>query len=148
MPKRSRPACFDKATELLARRAHFVAELQAKLQQRSYPEPEVAATLEKLSSLGYLDDEKNAREFARSRLRRAPMGRRRLAMELSRKGVDSDVIEDCIEHLIGDDELALARRATESWLRGRTLSPAALSRRLDRRGFESRVILDILAERQ
>lgn len=141
-----RPSCYHKAIALLGRRAHFRRELEAKLRQRSYSEEEVESTLERLASEGLVDDAALAREWVSSRLRREPLGRRRLEMELGRKGVESDLVESALGELYPEDDEELAQEAGERW-RGRG-DPAALARYLERRGFSSRAIFAVLRRRE
>ncbi len=133
---------YQKAIELLARRSHFRREIAAKLGQRGYGEDEVEATVERLADEGLVDDRQTAREFVRGRLSRKPMGRIRLRSELGARGVSSDLAGEVLGELYPDDDLDLARRAA----RGSRRSPEALARRLDRLGFTSRSIVQLLRE--
>ncbi len=137
-----RPPCYHKAIALLGRRAHFRRELRAKLEKRQYPEAEVAATLERLASEGLLDDHDLARQRIAERLRREPIGRRRLEQDLYRRGVDRELIREALEELYPEDDSELAQRAAERW-HGRGGGPA-LARHLERRGFSSRAIFATL----
>jgi len=128
----SRPSCDDKAAELLARRPHFRAQLEAKLAGRGYPDDEVTATLDRLERRGWLDDRRTAAEFVERRLARGPLGRRRLAAELVRRGAPSEAVSAALDRVPADDRAA-ARAAAARW-RGRG-GPAALARHLDRLGF-------------
>lgn len=140
---RSRPSCDDKAAELLARRPHFRAELERKLAARGYSGDEVAAALDRLERHGYLDDRKTAAGFAEQRLARGPLGRRRLAAELARRGAPPEAVSETLEQLPADDRAA-ARKAAARW-RGRG-GPAALARHLDRLGFGGAAIRAVLDE--
>lgn len=132
-----RPSAFDKAVELLARRTHFRAQIADKLGSRGYPRDEVEAAVGRLEDLGYLDDRSAARDFVQGKLARGPLGRRRLMADLSRRGVDSEVIREVLDDLLPDDENPAAREAAESWLakKGPDPRPDALARHLARRGF-------------
>ncbi len=132
---------YRKAIELLARRSHFRREIAAKLAQRGYGEDEVESTIERLADEGLVADRQTAREFVRGRLAKKPMGRVRLAAELGRRGVSSDLAAEVLDELYPDDDLALARRAARG-----SRSPEALARRLDRLGFTSRSIVHLLRE--
>lgn len=140
---RERPSCYQKAADLLARRAHFSAELAAKLRARGYAEDEVASALDRLTRHGYLDDRRTAADFAAARLARGPIGRRRLAAELGRRGAPPEAIDEVLESL-PRDETAAARAAAARW-NGRG-GPAALARRLDRLGFGGAAIREALEE--
>lgn len=140
-----RPNCFDKAAELLARRPHFRSQLAAKLAARGYPDDEIAATLDRLAGHGWLDDHATARGYAAQQLARGPMGRRRLAAELARRGAPSAAIDEALAEL-PDDDLETAREAARRWARGRrTVDPARLARHLDRKGFSPRAIRSVVA---
>jgi regulatory protein len=136
-----RPSCDDKAAELLARRPHFRAQLATKLAARGYPGDEVATALDRLERQGYLDDRRTAAEFVERRLARGPLGRRRLAAELVRRGAPPEAVTEALAGLPADDRAA-ARAAAARW-RGRG-GPAALARHLDRLGFGGAAIREAL----
>jgi regulatory protein len=145
MAVQERPSALDKATELLARRAHFERELAVKLAQRRYPPEEVAAALARLRELGYLDDERTSRELVDSRLRRGGEGKRRLAAELARRGAPSESIRETLAEITPDEELERARAAAQSFL-ARSGRREVLPRHLDRKGFSRRAIVTVLEE--
>ncbi len=148
-----RVPCSQKALDLLARRSHFERELERKLNQRGYDREEVADTLERLRAEGFVDDRRTAGEFVRSRLRRAPEGRRKLRSELSRRGVANEIVTEVLEQETDDDDRDLARQAAERWKRTRSrpgrsreLEKAALARHLAGRGFSERAVYAVLDE--
>jgi regulatory protein len=145
---RPAPSCYAKAVELLARRDHFRAELRAKLVARRFPEGEIESALDRLETQGYVDDRATARQLAVARLNGEPLGRRRLAAELARRGVSAEVAAQVIDELLPPDDRTTAREAARQWLerRGGTGAPAALARYLDRRGFSSPAIWAVLEE--
>ncbi len=137
-------SCFDKAAELLARRAHFRRELELKLRQRRFPPEEVEATLERLAGLGLVDDAATARAFVAERLRRGGEGARRLRAELERRGAAAEAIEASLAELPVDENEA-ATAAAARWRRGAgRKDAAALARHLERKGFSRRVIFAVL----
>lgn len=112
----------------------------------------IAATLERLSAMGYLDDEAFARWWSDQRDRHAPRGRRMLEAELRQRGVPREVIQANREAGVGErapedealpgNEDERARVALERHLRGRrmpTERPALqrLGMYLVNRGFDS-----------
>ncbi len=140
-------SCYAKAVELLARRSHFRLEMRRKLGQRRYDESEIEHTLERLAAEGLIDDCATARELVASRLRREPVGRRKLMAELARRGVESEVVEEVLGELVPDDDLDLARDAAERWCRRSPgKPPAALGRHLERRGFSRRAVLTLVRQ--
>ncbi|HUO86441.1 MAG TPA: regulatory protein RecX [Thermoanaerobaculia bacterium] len=141
-------SAYRKALELIARRDHFRAEIRAKLVARRYPEGEIEAALDRLESDGYLDDRRTARQLADLRLNGEPLGRRRLAAELVRRGVSADIVSQVVEELIPADDRDAAREAARQWLdrHGGNGHPAALARYLDRRGFTPPAIWAVLED--
>lgn len=147
------PTCYGKAVQLLALRAHFRAELEAKLSRRGYPEDEIAAALDRLTAEGYLDDRRTAAEFTAARMQGSGEGRRRLRAELARRGVDAEVAEEAVAELTPEDDLPAAREAARRWAARRPAGKppqaerASLARHLERKGFSHRAIFALLNER-
>lgn len=138
-----RPA-YDRGLDLLARRMHFTAELRTKLARRGYPEAEVDGAIERLSADGFLDEHEAARMLVRS-LQRRGYGRRRLELDLRRRGADAAAAGAALEHVDDEDELERAGSVAARW---RSTHPArdaaALARHLERRGFAPRTIGAVL----
>lgn len=158
-----RIACYDKALATLGARARSTADLKRWLKTKEFTDEEIAPTLEKLSALGLLDDREYARSFARSRL--APgrgFGARRVAMELSRKGVARSVVDEVLAECAAERELldddaqrrgesrpsAIEEAAAKKMRTLATLAPEVQRRRLygylARRGFSSAEIANVL----
>lgn len=143
---RTKPSAYQKAVELLARRAHFRRELAAKLAARSYPEEEIEQALARLADQGYLDERETARQWLDARLARGPEGRLRLIAELSRRGADPEVIDQVVAERVPDDDREAARQAAERWQARRSgpPRPEALARHLERKGFAPGTIRGLL----
>lgn len=103
------------------------------------------SVLDELESRGWLDQERATRAFVAEKLRRGPVGRRRLEADLGERGVDSGLAARVLDESMPDDERSEARRAAERKPRA---SPAALARHLERRGFSAGVIWPIVRERE
>ncbi|MEE9273996.1 MAG: regulatory protein RecX [bacterium] len=115
------------ALRILARRAHTRAELRRKLRLRGHPVGEVDVLLDRLTEIGYLDDEAAARGWARHRLEVRPMGRRRLAAELAEKGIARESLEAVLEEAYPEGvERELALRAARK--RGLGAGPGSRER--------------------
>ncbi len=137
---------YRKAVDLLARRPHFELEIHHKLLERGFDVSDVEEALGRLRRIGYLDDDDCARQFVRSKLLRAPIGRRRLAAELSRRGANGGSIDRALADPELDADLDLARRAAARWAARGGREKAALMRHLDRRGFSKSDILRVAEE--
>jgi len=141
-----RSSCHEQALRLLALRPHFRRQLEQKLLARSHPSEAIEATLVKLEEQGLLDDRQAAAGFVEAKLRRGPMGRRRMRMELSRRGAPDEVVEEVLDERFAGSELEAVREAAARWpARGRK-DAAALARHLDRKGFTSGDILQVVRE--
>jgi regulatory protein len=144
------------ALRFLATRPRTRHELTLRLRRSSAPEPVIAATLDRLVELGYVDDAAFARWWGEQRDRHAPRGRHMLEAELRQRGVPRDVIEayraehDEPERPPEDEGLPStdaerARDVLERHLRGRPVpdDPKALQRIglfLTRRGFDPETV--------
>lgn len=147
-------ACYDKALATLGARARSTADLRRYLRTKEFTDEQILPVIEKLSALGLLDDLAYARSFARSRL--APsrgFGPRRVAAELTRKGVSREVAERVLgeladERAAWEDEAAARGESLRSAVEEAAakklrslegLEPAVQQRRLygflARRGF-------------
>ncbi len=90
-------------------------------------------------------------DWARYRLQAKPLGRRRLAWEIQRRGVDQELLEDILNEVYAEfDEVALAEQAARKRLRakGPLLSAREgqqLARYLLGLGFEPDTIAAALA---
>jgi regulatory protein len=141
-----RTGCYEKAVELLARRSHFRRQLEEKLEAREYSGEEITACLERLVEVGAIDDGRTAREFIETRLRRGPIGRRRMFLELVKRGADEDVAEEALAVSFPSDDLEAARQVALAWRRRGREDWAALARHLDRKGFRTASILRVIEE--
>ncbi|MCH7768343.1 MAG: regulatory protein RecX [Nitrospinae bacterium] len=142
----------EAAHRLLARRARSVAEIKSKLAERRFSPAVIRRTVERLASVGYLDDTAFARSHARYLMEARPMGRRRLSWELSRKGIEKGLVEEAVEEVwAGRSEREVAREVAMRRLEAyRGLDETTVRRRLkgylERRGFPHGDIVTILRE--
>ena len=112
-------SCWDRAIKLLARQESSCQRLRRKLSQRGYEDEEIDEAISRLLDYGYLDDRRYGTRWAEERLRRGPVGRRRLRAELESRGIDGDLAAGIAGDLLPDDDLEAARRAAEIWKRRR-----------------------------
>lgn len=97
-------------TEMLGRRDHSTAEAREKLMRYGYRPEEIESTLARARELRYLDDARFASFFIDERKRRG-WGRRKIELELSRKGIPLDRIPGYPERFFSDDEDAARARS-------------------------------------
>jgi regulatory protein len=154
-PRLEQSALRHYALRALARRQHSTGELRKKLEERAAHKPDVETLLLSLTESLWLDDQRFALEFARSRraLHRR-YGRFRIAQELRQREIAGDLIEEALDEVFPTvkDEIALLRRRIEKRLeRARPPFTQKLVRSLYgsllRAGFPSAIIRDELFRR-
>lgn len=148
MPKRPSLAY---ALYLLGRRGRTKRELRDKLVEKQYPPDEIEATITRLTKMGLLDDATFAQNYARDKVAIYRRGRYRIGLDLLRKGVTRDDIDAALSTIEDSDELAAAKSLATARLKNwETLEPlkrrARLLSLLQRRGFSSKVVRQVLEE--
>lgn len=148
-------ACYDRATDALARRARSRSELTRWLRTREFTASEIDPALDKLAALGLLDDRAYARGFARSRLSVGRgYGPRRVAAELARRGVSREIVDEVLAELRdegpADEQTAIEAVAARKWRTLAALEPQVARRRLigflSRRGFSTGAIAAVVRQ--
>jgi regulatory protein len=141
----------QQAYRLLTYRSQTARELRDRLLQRGYTTTIIAEVLRQLASDGYIDDRRVALDWVRYRLQTKPMGRRRIAWELQRRGVPPELLEEILTEVYSEfDEATLAEQAARKRLRWRELpcSPherQRFARYLISLGFEADAVAAALA---
>jgi len=134
--------CLNTAFRFLSYRPRSESETRIRLQKHGYMEEEIEKVILQLKHLALLDDAAFAQFWKDNRNSFRPRSQKMLKMELRRKGVETEVIDEAIEDI---DEAENAYRAALSKAR---LLPEAdyrifrqkLGGYLQRRGFGYGVI--------
>lgn len=126
-------------------------ELAETLRKKGIPGDAAERVLDRMVDVGLVDDEALAASWVESRQQRRHLSRRALRQELSRKGVDRDVVDEALSTVDHEDERSAARSLAEKKLRSMTGLDAQVQRRrlagaLARRGFGPGVTSSVLAE--
>ena len=100
--------CYTAALRILKYRFNSEAELRRKLAHKQFDREVIEATLDRLRGEKWLDDERFAGAFVRTRQRKS-VGPRRIRRELGAAGVDRDVIDRAIAESPGNEAEALAK---------------------------------------
>ncbi|OBJ74237.1 recombination regulator RecX [Mycobacterium sp. 1274756.6] len=135
---------------LLTARARSRAELTAQLARRGYPEEVATRVLDRLAAAGLVDDAAFAEQWVRSRHRYAGRGRRALAAELRRKGIDEEVAAGALGEVDAAAERGRAEELVGKRLRRENLDgdPLKIARRLvamlARRGYHQTLAYDVV----
>jgi regulatory protein len=112
----------QQAYRFLAYRGQTSSELRDRLQRRGYTTVVVDEVLCQLEAEGYINDRKFALDWARYRLQTKPLGRRRLAWELQRRGIPLELLEEVLREVYSEfDEVTLAKQAARKRLGSKEL---------------------------
>ncbi len=134
--------CRDAAARYLSYRPRSEAELREKLKQRGFGDDSIEAVLTKLKEQGLVDDVAFAEFWKENRESFRPRSQRLTRLELGRKGVASEIVNQVVGTV---DDSGSAYRAALSKAARLSLSDFPAFRRrlgeyLRRRGFSYDVI--------
>jgi regulatory protein len=135
----------------LAAQARTRHELAKALAARQVPEEIAQQVLDRMESVGLVDDAAFARDWVESRQQRRHLSKSALRRELQTKGVDRDQIEQAVADVGGEDELEAAEALAGKKLAGMSGLPREVQYRrlagmLARRGFGSGVMSTVLSK--
>ena len=143
------------AVRFLGTRPRTRWELERRLRRAATQADVIAATLDRLAAMGYVDDTAFARWWAEQRDRHAPRGRRMVEAELRQHGVPRDVLEELRGSELAEPALDgeilpgtegdRAQVALDRHLRGRPMPSDQQARQrigafLMRRGFDPETV--------
>lgn len=138
----------ESALRLISYRDRSVSEIRKRLLGNDFPEDIVIEVVDHFSRVGLLDDGKFSRDWVKSRTASKPMGRARLAWELTGKGVDAPTVEQALSGLDESTEYSLALSLAEKKAGKSDRGDPSLKNRmasfLRRRGFDWDVIKRVL----
>lgn len=101
--------CLTMLTEMLSRRDHGTEEARRKLALYGFRDIEIDAAIERATELRFLNDDRFVAYFIEERKRRG-WGRRKVEVELKRRGIDLDAVPGWPEDYFSDeDDLSRAR---------------------------------------
>jgi regulatory protein len=140
------------ALRLLSFRPRSVEELRSRLKRKKrYPGEMIERVIGAFQKQGLLDDEKFAKLYAQSRIYSRPVGRRRLALDLSQKGLSRELVAETLAKLSDYDEKQTAKDLVFTRFHKMTgVSREKKKRRLygflKRRGFANDTIFAVMSE--
>jgi regulatory protein len=133
------------AVKLLAGRSKSRAKLEAALLAKGFTLAQVAAALQRVTELGYLDDGRYAAAKARAGLAEG-RSRADVTRRLEADGVEPALAERAVQHA-ADEAGYDARAAARALLKKKRLSGLKAARFLAQRGFDEQVIEQVAAVR-
>jgi len=141
--------CREAALKLLERTRRTRRDLERRLKEKDFDAATIAATLDRLTEVGLIDDVEYARAWLAGRWGRKPSGWRRLVQELRAKGISEEDAERARELLsergsAPDEVGSAAKLVAQARKRYARLEPQAQRQRLyallARRGYDGDVI--------
>lgn len=142
---------FQAALRMLEARPRSVAEIRDKLRRKEFEPEAIERTLDRLNTLGLIDDADFARRWVENRMLMNPRGKGALRNELRRKGIDRDIAEAVLGdgELLGDQgeqALAVGRVALHKYANAsdKLIFIRKLGGYLQRRGFSFDTIRPVI----
>ncbi len=144
---RAREICLRQ----LETRPRSRAELAAVLDRHRIDQEVAEVVLNRLAEVGLVDDRAFAAMLVSAAQVNRGLGRRALAHELRRRGVDPEISSVALQAVDGDDEEATARSLVRRRLAAMDDLPTPVRARrlaalLDRRGYPSDLVLRVVME--
>jgi len=144
------PESFKKAKaralKYLSYRDRSKWELSQYLSKKEHSPPVIQKTLDYLTELNYVDDQRFALQWGQYRINKNKIGKNRLYMELLGKGIKKETIEDTLNILYQkNQEMELAVQcARKKWITLKSFEEKKKKRLLvqylQRKGFSSDII--------
>ena len=99
-PEKARKRTMERAVRLLAAKPRSIGELRERLLEKNWTNREIVeSVLSKLEEYKFVDDEQFAHDFAASKLRQKPVGKRRLQQTLQQKQLAKETVEQALEQV-------------------------------------------------
>ncbi|MBT6717558.1 MAG: regulatory protein RecX [Nitrospina sp.] len=127
-------------------------EITEHLKKKEHPHPVIQQTLDYLTELNYLNDQRFALQWGQYKINKKKLGKNRLYVELLNKGIDKEILENTINTLYEDNpEIELAAQcARKKWNTLKGVEEEKKKRRLvqylQRRGFSADIIYNSLGK--
>jgi len=121
------------------------SQVRTKLKEKSFPNDVIDKSIEFLYEFKYLNDENYALDFVKNYLNLRGAGKIKLAIELKKRGITQDLINNAIQTYFPDDVATLALDTAKYYLKKisyKTIDKQKSSLRnfLLRQGFEFNII--------
>lgn len=140
-----RQRCYNSAVRFLGYRPRSESEIRQRLQRKDYDVAIIEKTLTRLRDEGLADDAGFARFWVENRETFSPRSRQMTKMELKRKGLEPEIIEQAVSGV--DDKRSAYRTALSRARRFTALDYGEFRRRmtdyLARRGFNYGVTREV-----
>ena len=102
-PNSSSKSAYNAALRILTRRDHSRYELVRKLKQRGFSSEDISHAVTACEKYDYIDDERTAKVYIRQ-LKRKGYGKKRIQLELKKKGLKGDRILNILDERVSETE--------------------------------------------
>lgn len=140
---------FNAAVNFLKARERSKKEVRDKLKSKECSEGVIEKVLDKMERLDLVNDKRFAEMFVRDRMKLKPKGKKLLSIELSRKGIAKNIIEESLSEILDkDSEIGLAKIVLEKAIRKYGDSPDSkqkVIRYMMSKGFDYDIISGLLS---
>lgn len=146
-PEVAKQKTLRRAVNILSAKSRSTEDLKNRLREKAWSNEEaIEYAINKLTTMGFLNDYKFATNFIASKLSARGLGKKRLAFELKRKKVPQQIIDRALEEAFGaGEEEKLIEEAIEKRLRLRPVKELkdkkSLVQFLLRRGFNPSLVI-------
>lgn len=101
---------YIRAVDLISRRLRSEREIRDYARRKQWTEDNTERVIDRLCERGYLNDERFAESFVRSRANTRNFSAKRMKVELQKKGVKPDIITNILAESDDYDEMAALRK--------------------------------------
>lgn len=139
------------ALDLLSENIYSKTQMEKQLDREGFGEETIEIIISELIVSGHIRDRQFAEKWVQRRLKSNPRGKILLRQELIDKGVDQETAEQVLSELKSEYENKLALQIAKKRVKMYTKLPNHVAKRrlhayLARRGFESEVIMQVIAQ--
>ncbi len=133
------------AFDLLLSQSYGKEQMIEQLGQKGFGQRAIDTTLEDLEHLGYIKDEKFAKNWVSRRQRSKPRSKKMLQRELTNKGIDKTTVDRVLEDIDNEEEANLTLQLAQKQVKHYKSLPQHVAKRrlhgfLLRRGFDYETI--------
>ena len=151
LPTDTEAAARQICLRLLTLEPRTRAQLADALRRRHIPEPAAGAVLDRFTEAGLIDDPAFARAWVESRHHGRGLSRRALSAELRRRGVADEDVQEAVELVGPDEEVATARQLIAGRVAATRGQPSATRMRklmgvLARKGYGAALAYRVVRE--
>jgi len=143
---------FERALRILSYRDRSEKEMRTKLSKAGYDEKIINLVVKELKRLQLIDEEKFARNYAKTKMVTRPAGEFLLKRELKHKGISDEIIEETLKEIYQekDQSQVAVELAKKKKLQLKNVDVKKAKKRMSdflmRRGFNWEIVSEIIEQ--